>query len=150
MADATIDRINPADVGTITHLYNEVFRPQRDKAWISRRLEGRHRPMVAVARIDNDAVGFYVGFETKPNTHQTWLIGVVPSMRRHGVGAQLMDAASEWARTEGYQFMRFEAPTRSHPVIHMALESGFDITGTRWDADMLTTLVTFEKPVGEQ
>lgn len=31
MADATIDRINPADLDTITHLYNSIFRPERDQ-----------------------------------------------------------------------------------------------------------------------
>ena len=147
MADTTIDRINPADVGTITHLYNTIFRPERDEAWMARRLEGRHKPLVTVARIDSDAVGFYIGYEKKPNTHRAWLIGVVPDMRRHGIGVQLLDAAADWARTEGYHFMRFEAPTRSHPVIHLALDCGFDITGTRWDPDMLTTLVTFEKSI---
>lgn len=149
MADTTIDRINPTDVGTVTHLYNSIFRPEHDEAWIARRLDGRHRLMVAVARIDHDAVGFYVGYEAKPNTHFAWLIGVVPGMRRHGIGTQLLEAAAEWARTEGYQFVRFEAPTRSHPVIHLALDCGFDITGTRWDPDMLTTLVTFERAVGD-
>jgi GNAT superfamily N-acetyltransferase len=150
MADATIDRINPTDVGTITHLYNSIFRPERDAAWIERRLEGRHHLMVAVASNENDAVGFYVGYEVKPNTHQGWLLGVVPDMRRTGIGSQLLEAAAEWARTEGYHYFRFESPSRSHPIIHLALENGFDITGTRWDPDMLTMLVTLEKPISDQ
>ncbi len=150
MADATIDRINPTDVGTITHLYNSIFRPERDEAWIARRLDGRNKLMVAVASIENDAVGFYAGFEAKPNTHQGWLLGIVPDMRRHGVGSQLLESAAEWARTEGYQFMRFESPSRSHPIIHLSMEHGFDITGTRWDPDMLTMLVTLEKAISEQ
>ena len=116
MADATIDRINPADLDLVTHLYNTMFRPEQDEAWIARRLEGRMKPLVQVARIDDDAVGFYVGYELKPNTHYTWVVGVVPELRRAGIASQLMHAAENWSQAEGYKYMRFECDNRIRPI----------------------------------
>lgn len=145
MADATIDRINPADLDTITHLHNSIFRPERERHWIERFLKGRHNVLVQVARIGSDAVGFYIGMELRPSTHQGWLVGVVPEMRRTGIGTQLLGAACEWAKTEGYRSIRFEVPNTVRPVLQFSIAEGFDITGVRYDHDLATNLVIFER-----
>ncbi len=147
MADATIDRVNPADLDLVTHLYNSMFRPEQDAEWIARRLQGRLNPLVQVARIENDAVGFYVGYELKPSTHYTWLVGVVPEMRRTGIASQLMHAAEDWSQAEGYKYMRFECDNRIRPFLHFGISADFDIVGLRWDMDRLTNLVIFERVI---
>lgn len=145
MADAIIDRINPADLDLVTHLYNQMFRPERGPEWIGRRLQGRYKPLVQVARVDNDAIGFYVGFELKPITHFAWLVGVVPEMRRTGIATQLMHAAEDWARTEGYKSIRFECYNQIRTFLHFGIANDYDIVGIRWDTDRLANLVVFEK-----
>jgi GNAT superfamily N-acetyltransferase len=145
MPDAIIDRIDPTDLELVTHLHNSLFRPERDEAWFARRLEGRSRALIQVARIDKDAVGFYIGFELKPITHFAWLVGVVPELRRTGIATQLMHAAAERTRAEGYHTIRFECDNRIRPFLHFGIENDYDITGIRWDSDRLTNLVIFEK-----
>ena len=147
MADAIIDRLSPSDTETIAHLYNSVFRPSHPPDWFDRRLRGRHNPLVQVARVDDDAVGFYIGLELKPSTHCGWLLGVVRDYRRGGVGTQLMRSAIDWARTEGYRYMRFEAPNAVRRFLHFGIAEGFDIVGVRWDSELATNLVIFEKPL---
>jgi GNAT superfamily N-acetyltransferase len=149
MADAIIDRLSPDDTATLTHLYNSVFRPERDEEWFRRRITGRPNPLIQVARIDNDAVGFYVGLELKPATHFGWLLGVVPDHRRAGIGTQLMRSAVDWARTEGYSTMRFEIPNSVRHFLHFGIAENFDIVGIRWDADLHTNLVIFERNLTE-
>ena len=150
MPDAIIDRINPTDLDTITHLYNTVFRPAREEAWIRRRLDGRARILAQTARIEHDAVGFYLGFELKPDTHFTWLVGVVPEVRRGGIATQLMRAAEDHARTEGHRFIRFECDNRIRPFLQFGIAGGYDIVGLRWDGDRMTNLVIFQKDLSEQ
>lgn len=145
MPDAIIDRIDPTDLELVTHLYNSMFRPEREENWIARRLKGRYNPLVQVARVDNDAVGFYIGFELKPVTHFAWLVGVAPELRRTGVATQLMHAAEDWSRTEGYHAIRFECDNRIRPFLHFGIANDYDITGIRWDPERLTNLVIFEK-----
>lgn len=145
MADAIIDRISPTDFDTISHLYAQVFRPARGIEFFERRLKGRTGVLAQVARIKDDAVGFYIGMELKPSTHFAWLVGVVPEMRRAGIGTQLMRAAIDWSRTEGYRTLRFEATNRVRPFLHFGISEGFDIVGIRWDQDLMTNLIVFEK-----
>lgn len=147
MADAIIDRINPADLGLITHLYNTIFRPERTEEEIRRRLRGRYNVLVQVARIGGDAVGFYVGMELKPGVHFAWICGVVPELRRSGIATQLMHAAEDWAGTEGYSTLRFECDNRIRPFLHFGIKNDYDIVGIRWDADRLSNLIIFEKPI---
>lgn len=145
MPDATIDRINPTDLDTITHLYNSIFRPERDGAWIQRRMGVPEHTLVQVARIGDDAVGFYCGYESRPCTHRAWLVGVVPELRRGGVASQLMDAAEDWSRTQGYKHLRFECSNRVRPFMHLGIANDYDIVGLRFDHELMTNLVMFEK-----
>lgn len=148
MADAVIERLDPRDLSTVAHLYNMIFRPERDEAWIRNRLRGRHNILVMVARIGNDAVGFYVGFELKPGTHFTWLVGVVSDLRRTGIATQLMHSAEDWCRTEGYHRQRFECDNRIRPFLIFGIANAYDIVGIRWDQDRMSNLIIFEKGIG--
>lgn len=149
MADAVIDRINPADLGLITHLYNQIFRPERSEEDLRRRLRGRHNILVQVARVKNDVVGFYAGMELKPSVHFAWMCGVVSEMRRAGIATQLMHAAEDWSRSEGYQTLRFECDNKIRPMLHFGIANGYDIVGIRWDQDRMSNLIIFEKVLSD-
>lgn len=150
MTDAIIDRLSPTDVDTAAHLYNQIFRPTQDAEWIRRRIEGRRNVLIQVARIGHDAVGFYIGFEHKPDTLFTWLVGVMPDIRRSGIATQLMHAAEDFARTEGYKCIRFECDNRIRPFLHFGIANNYDVVGIRWDTERLSNLVIFERPILEQ
>lgn len=149
MADAIIDRISPADLGTITHLYNSVFRPAMTEDELKARLRGRHNVLVQVARLGNDAVGFYIGMEARPDVHFAWSCGVVPEMRRAGIATQLMHAAEDWARTEGYEVIRFECDNNVRPFLHFGIANDYDIVGMRWDSGEMHNVIVFEKQIAE-
>lgn len=145
MADAIIDRINPTDLGLITHLYNQVFRPETSEAEIKRRLHGRANPLVMVARIGKEAIGFYVGMELRPGAHFAWICGVVPELRRTGIATQLMHSAEDWCKAEGYRYLRFECDNKIRAFLHFGIANDYDIVGIRLDQDSMSNLVLFEK-----
>lgn len=149
MADAIIDRINPADLGLIAHLYNSVFRPALSEDDLKRRLRGRHNVLVQVARIGNEAVGFSIGMELRPDVHFVWTCGVAPEMRRCGIATQLMLSAEDWARTEGYKVIRFECDNNVRPFLHFGIANDYDIVGIRWDTERMHNVVIFEKQLAE-
>ena len=76
-----------------------------------------------------------------------WLsaLGVDPGWRRRGVATQLMDAVHSWARQNEYESIRFECHNQHRPMLHLAIELGYDIVGIRWDPDRGDNLVIFEK-----
>lgn len=149
MPETFIDQINPTDLDTIVHLHNQVFRPTREREYFERRFAGRKGLIAMVARIERDAVGFYLGFEVKPETHYPWLIGVAKEVRRSGVATQLMHAGEGWAGDQGYQSVRFECDNRIRHFLHFGIANGYDIVGIRWDPERMSNLVIFEKSLGQ-
>jgi len=145
MPDAAIDRINPKDTATIVHLNNQVFRPERDAEFFDRRLKNRVNPLVMVARVGDEAAGFFIGMELKPTVFFAWLVGVLPDARRMGIASQLMRAAGGWAGDQGYRSIRFECTTRHRAMMHFGIAEGYDVIGMRWDGDRGENLLIFEK-----
>src|SRR5262245_34412059 len=106
MADAIIEIVGQDDLPTLVDLYNRIYRPARDVTTFRRRLLGRHNVLQMIARIGDQPVGLFLGFELKPTTFFVWFCGVLPEMREQGVAAQLMEAAQEWAKLSHYDSIR--------------------------------------------
>lgn len=145
MANAKIDIVGAGDLPLIADLYSQMFKPPRDVEFFRRRFLGRHNVLMLVAAVEERAVGFFIGFELKPDVFFAWLYGVLPDYRRQGIASQLMDAAHAWAPEQGYDGVRLECHNQHRPMLHMAIRHNYDIVGLRWDADRAANLVIFEK-----
>ena len=145
MASAKIDVIGVDDIPLIADLYSRIYRPTHDVEFFRRRFLGRYNILMMVASLDDHAVGFFVGFELKPSVFFSWLYGVLPEFRRVGVASQLMEAVQEWAMQQEYASIRFECHNQHRPMLHLAIEQGYDVVGIRWDPDRGSNLVIFEK-----
>ena len=149
MADAQIVVVGPNELPAIADLYNEIFRPGRDVAFFRRRFLGRHNPLILLAQIDKRPIGFATGFELKPNTYFSWLLGVHPELRRRGIATQIHEAEVAWAREHGYQYIRMECHNDHRPILHLCIATGFNVVGIRWDPDRSENLIIFEKAIEE-
>ena len=145
MADAVVEVVGPEDLPIVVKLYNQIFRPPRDEESFRRRFLGRYNVLQMVARVNNEPVGFFLGFELKPTVFFAWFYGVHPEWRRQGVASQVMDAVHSWARQNDYESLRMESHNQHRPMLHLAIARGYDIVGIRWDPDRLSNLVLFEK-----
>ena len=145
MADAVIDVLGVEELPLIVDLYNQIFPSPRNAESFQRRYLGRHNVLQMLARVKDRPVGFFLGFELKPETFFAWFYGVLPDFRRVGIGSQLMEAAQSWAAHHDYEWMRLECQNQHRPMLHIALKLGCDIVGTRWDSDRGENLVIFEK-----
>jgi ribosomal protein S18 acetylase RimI-like enzyme len=145
MTDATIEPAGPDDLPKIVAMFNQIFRPSRTVDSFERRFLGRQNVLQLIARQGDELVGFFLGYELKPDTYFAWFYGVLPSVRRMGVGAQLIEAAQRYAAEKGYESIRLECYNQQRPMLHLAIELGYDIVGIRWDADRSGNLVIFEK-----
>ncbi len=145
MADAVIDVVGPDELPAVVELYNQIFRPTRPIESFRRRYLGRHNVLQMMARVNDKPAGFFLGFELKPDTFFAWFYGVMPDFRRAGIGSQLMEAAQSWAAQHEYEFIRLECHNQHRPMLHLAIDLGYDIVGIRWDADRGANLVVCEK-----
>jgi GNAT superfamily N-acetyltransferase len=149
MADAIIDVVGPDELPQIVEMYNRIFRPAKPIEAFRRRFLGRHNVLQLVARVKDKPAGFFLGFEYKPNTFYAWFYGVQPEFRRAGIGSQLMEAAQSWAAQQGYEFIRLECHNAHRPMLHLAIELGYNIVGIHWDAARNDNLIAFEKALGK-
>ena len=147
MADAQVDVLGLGELPLVAGLYGEIFTPARDADSLKRHFIGRYNELVLIASQDDRPVGFYLGYEADPRAHFGWLLGVLPDARRQGVASQLLDAAEEWARNHQYETLRCEVHSHARAMQHMAIAREYDITGLRWDPDVGTNVVIFEKPL---
>lgn len=145
MTDASVDLAGPEDMPVIVDLYNQIFRPPRDLESFKRRFRGRYNILRLIARIGNEPVGFFIGFELKPSVYFAWFYGVLPEYRRLGIASQLMEAVHEWSSQNDYDSVRFECHNQHRPMLHLAIAKEYDIVGIRWDPDRGDNLVIFEK-----
>ncbi len=145
MSDVIIDLVSPEDLPIIVDLYNQIYRPARDVESFQRRFRGRYNVLQMLARLGDLPVGFFLGFELKPVVFFAWFYGVMHDYRRQGIASQLMDAAHSWAKLQGYEYIRFECHNQHRPMLHLAIDLGYDIVGIRWDADRADNLVIFDK-----
>ena len=145
MADVVIDMVGPEEMPLIVQLYNQIFRPAKSAESFRRRYLGRYNVLQMIARVKDRPIGFFLGFELKPDTFFAWFYGVLPEFRRSGIGSQLMEAAQSWAAQHEYETIRLECHNQHRPMLHLAIELGYDIVGMRWDADRAENLVVFEK-----
>ncbi len=147
MPNSKIDIIGPGELSLIVDMYNQIFQPTHEPAFFERRLQGRHNQLRLVASIDDNPVGFFIGYELKPNVYYEWLYGILPDMRRASIGSQLVDAANAWATEHDYEYTRMECHNQHRPMLHMAIARGYDIQGMRYEPDRHANLVIFEKPL---
>jgi GNAT superfamily N-acetyltransferase len=145
MADAIIDIVGVDELPLIVDMYNQIFRPSKSIESFRRRYLGRYNILQLVARVKDKPAGFFLGFELKPDTFFAWFYGVLPDGRRMGIGSQLIEAAQSWAAQHDYESIRLECHNSHRPMMHLAIELGYDVVGLRWDADRGDNLVLFEK-----
>jgi len=149
MANADIVMIGMRELPLIADLFNEVFRPSRDRNFFERRFKGRLNPLVLLAQVDKRPAGFAIGYENKPRTFYCWLIGVLPDYRRQGIASQLMEALAAWAKENDYRTIRFECFNTQRPIMHLAITQNYDIVGLRYDSDNDKNLIIWEHSLSD-
>lgn len=151
MSETLIETVGPDQLQLITNLFNQIFRQNRTLNSFERRFQGRHNLLLMLARREEtgEPMGFYIGFELKPTVFYAWFYGVVGEYRRQGVASQLMETAHQWAADRGYRRIRLECLNSHRPLLHLAVELGYNVVGLRYEADQKENLVLFEKNLDE-
>lgn len=89
----------------------------------------RHRLHYSlVAEIEGELVGFKVGYQSDfPDTFYSWMGGVRPEFRKHGVARTLADFQENWAREKGFSKVFFKTRNRFPDMINFGLKRDFKI-----------------------
>jgi ribosomal protein S18 acetylase RimI-like enzyme len=92
-----------------------------------KRCAGKH--LALIAEIDNQPVGFKVGYDRFNNgSFYSWMGGVLPDFRQKGVASLLADLQENWAIINGYNSILLKTRKKHKAMISFSLKRGFTIT----------------------
>ena len=92
-----------------------------------KRCAGKH--LALIAEIDNQPVGFKVGYDRFNNgSFYSWIGGVLPDFRQKGVASLLADLQENWAIINGYNSILLKTRKKHKAMISFSLKRGFTIT----------------------
>jgi ribosomal protein S18 acetylase RimI-like enzyme len=121
--------IKEGDIETVVALSQQIpeFVHPHGVAEYHKRLTGVPH-LILITSIDNQSVGFKVGYEREGNFY-SWMGGILPDFRRLGVAQALADAQEHWAKEQGYPHITFKTRNSHKGMLVFALKNGFDIIG---------------------
>ena len=91
------------------------------------RCSGIHLSLIA--EIDNQSVGFKIGYDRfKDGSFYSWMGGVLPEFRKKGVASALADFQENWAKRNGYNSIILKTRKKHRAMIAFSLNLGFTIT----------------------
>ncbi len=85
--------------------------------------------LVLIAEIDNQSVGFKIGYDRFNNgSFYSWMGGVLPKFRRMGVAYSLANFQEKWATKNKFSSILLKTRQKHDGMIAFSLNRGFIIT----------------------
>ncbi len=85
--------------------------------------------LVLIAEIDNQSVGFKIGYDRFNNgSFYSWMGGVLPKFRRMGVAYSLANFQEKWATKDEFSSILLKTRQKHDGMIAFSLNRGFIIT----------------------
>lgn len=111
--------------------------PDISEAELAARLGWQREPLVQLAWHDADEaprpIGYKIGYLRKEGHYYSWIGGVDPAWRGHGIASRLMRDQHAWCLAQGYKTVRTHTSNHWRNMLILNLRHGFDIIGTLTD-----------------
>ena len=86
--------------------------------------------LLAVAAEGGDIVGFKAGYDRfSDGSYYSWLGGVIPAYRGHGVAQSLLDAQEQWAVVRGYTRIFVKTRNKYVGMRILLARNGYQVCG---------------------
>lgn len=102
----------------------EIDSTTRDRL-IQRLHEAKH-PVTLLAKINEQPVGYVIGYE-RYSSYYIWLAGVLPDYRRRGVLAQLIVRMELWAREHNYSSLTIKTRNAFKSMLLFLIAKDFQL-----------------------
>ncbi len=149
MANVSIDYINIE--GMLSHLvlhdlmklYSDIFE-DADLLFFKNRIEEHSELYSVLAYHDEKLVGFKIGYPYNETIFYSWIGGILPDFRLHGIAKQMAVLQEQWAKQNGFTSLRTKSMNRFKEMMILNLKNGFEITNIYTNSKGQTKIV-FEK-----
>lgn len=106
--------------------------PEFEQATTLERLQSRLDgavSLILVAKLEGALVGYKVGYQLTEETFYSWLGGVVPEHRKHGVATLLFNYQEKWVLNSGYKQIKVKSMNRFPGMLNLLISNGYEIVG---------------------
>lgn len=121
--------VTGADIEIIAPLIERAF-GEWDVNWFHSTFNNHAKFHLAIGYIEDQAIGFKLGYERDKWEFYSWLGAVLPEYRGLGVASDLMRTQHEWCRKQGYRKVLTKTQNRFRDMLFLNLKNGFDVIGT--------------------
>jgi len=136
-----IEAVGMGQLDVIRRLNREIFDEER----VINTFE-REDLMMLLAFLDDEPVGFKIGYRENQQTFYSAKGGVLVAYRRRKISRQLLYAMIERIRSQGYQVLAYDTFPNMHPgMTVMGLVEGFRITRADYNPSYQDFRLRFEK-----
>ncbi len=132
-----------ADALAVYSLTPEFDRTMTEEAF-QEKLSGKPY-LILIAKDNDQRVGFKVGYENSQHEFYSWLGSVLPTHRGQGVAGRLRTMQEQWATAQGYSSIRVKSCNRYPTMLHLLINSGYQIAGYEDLGDISQSKIHFIK-----
>jgi predicted GNAT family acetyltransferase len=111
----------------IIDLHKRIFGESDD---LVKKMESKPQLLVNVALYDSKVIGYKVGYELDKRKFYSWLGGVDPNNRGHGVASKLMEQQHQYLKENGYYIVQTKTMNKWRIMLTLNIKSGFDVIST--------------------
>lgn len=114
------------DAVLISRQIPELKNPYGEEEYEKRFANTPH--LILAVYLEGRAAGFKAGYE-RDGYFYSWMGGVLPAFRRHGIAQMLAEKQEAWARKQGYSSITFKTRNVHKGMLIFAIGNGFEIIG---------------------
>lgn len=136
-----IEQVSLAELETIRRLNRVIFSEER----VINTFE-REALMILLALLEEQPVGFKIGYQESRYTYYSAKGGVLEAYRRQGISRRLLYDMMARVRQDGYRIFAFDTFPNMHPgMTVLGLHEGFRITRADYNPTYRDYRLRFEK-----
>lgn len=132
-----------AKLKALTSIYRTIF-DDSDVPFFIDRLKTQPKALSVLAYIDNELIGFKIGYPYNETKFYSWIGGVLPEYRNKGIATLLLANQEIQVKKLGYNSLRTKSMNKFKPMMIFNLKNDFNIVKLYTNTNGQTKIV-FEK-----
>ncbi len=106
-------------------LHQVIFNTSED---LEEKMSTKSNVQIIVAISDGKVIGYKIGYAIDKHIFYSWLGGVDPEYRGHGIASKLMDKQHQVLKELDYKIVRTKTMNKWRNMLILNIKNGFDIT----------------------
>lgn len=106
---------------------------------------GEQPHLILIASVDDEHVGYKVGYALDEESFYSWLGGVLPAFRKRGVAQHLLAVQEDWVRRHEYRRIVVKSKNQFPAMLRLLIQNGYKISHVEEGVPIDDAKITFEK-----